>query len=123
MDKAIAEFELEAGSGVTALFAVPQPKDDNALQEAGVDVGQLVYRAKQTLGEALDAIQPVADTIMSRMTTGLTKPAKEVEVKFGLTLTAEAGAIFTSVGGEVTFEITLKWDNSDNGATANETTD
>ena len=123
MDKAIAEFELEAGSHVTALFAVPEPKDDNALQEAGADIGQLVYRAKQTLGEALDAVQPVADTIMSRMTTGLTKPAKEVEVKFGLTLTAEAGAIFTSVGGDVTFEITLKWDNSENGATANETTD
>jgi len=122
MDKAIAEFELEAGSQVTALFAVPEPRDNNALQEAGADIGQLVYRAKQTLGEALDAVQPVADTIMPRMTTGLTKPAKEVEVKFGLTLTAEAGAIFTSVGGDVTFEITLKWENQGNGATANETT-
>lgn len=116
MDGAIAQFQLEEGSTVTALFAVPKPKAGNALEpgnalEEVADVGQLVYRAKQTLGEALDVVQPVANTIMSRFTSGLTTPAKEVEVKFGLTLTAEAGAIFTSVGGDVTFEITLKWEN------------
>ena len=110
MDGAIAEFKLEEGSTVTALFTVPKPKTGNALEDAA-DVGQLVYRAKQTLGEALDVVQPVANTIMSRFTSGLTTPAKEVEVKFGITLTAEAGAIFTSVGGDVTFEITLKWEN------------
>jgi hypothetical protein len=43
---------------------------------------------------------------------GLNTPADEVEVKFGLKLTAEAGAIFSSVGGEVSYEITLKWNQN-----------
>ena len=56
----------------------------------------------------LDKIKPVASTIISKL-HDLSTPADEVEVKFGLKLTAEAGAIFTSVGGEATYEITLKW--------------
>jgi hypothetical protein len=122
MDKAIAQFQLEEGSDITVLFSVPNPKKGNALEEAA-DVGQLVYRAKQTLGEALEVVQPVAETIMSRFIGGLTTPAKEVEVKFGLTLTAEAGAIFTSIGGDVTFEITLKWENQNSNRSINPSVD
>jgi hypothetical protein len=34
---------------------------------------------------------------------------KEMEVKFGVKLSTQAGVILTSVGGEVNFEITVKW--------------
>ncbi|MEL6381359.1 MAG: CU044_2847 family protein [Cyanobacteria bacterium J06626_18] len=108
-EKVIAQFELEDGSNTTALFAVPVPNDDSALEEVGLDAGQMVYKATQTLGQALDAVQPVAGAIISRFKSGLMTPADEVEVKFGLTLSADAGAIFSSVGGDVNFEITLKW--------------
>jgi hypothetical protein len=40
---------------------------------------------------------------------GLTTPADEVEVKFGLNLSVDSGVIFAAVGGEVNFEVTLKW--------------
>jgi hypothetical protein len=109
MDKAIAQFQLEEGSDITVLFEVPEPSDDSALEEVGLDAGMMVYQATQTLGEALNQIQPVANAIISRFKTGLSTPADEVQVKFGLTLSADAGAIFTSVGGNVNFEITLKW--------------
>ncbi|MEL6762742.1 MAG: CU044_2847 family protein, partial [Cyanobacteria bacterium J06607_6] len=40
----------------------------------------------------------------------LETPAEEVEVKFGLKLSAEAGVVLTSVGGgEANYEITLKF--------------
>lgn len=109
MDRTIAEFKLEEGSDITVLFEVPPPSNDSALEEVSLDAGRMVYQATQTLGQALDQVQPVANAIISRFKTGLTTPADEVEVKFGLTLSADAGAIFTSVGGDVTFEITLKW--------------
>ncbi|MCY7407166.1 MAG: hypothetical protein LH631_07250 [Alkalinema sp. CAN_BIN05] len=32
--------------------------------------------------------------------------------QFGLKLTAEAGVVFAAAGGEVNFEITLKWKNA-----------
>jgi hypothetical protein len=114
MDGAIAQFQLEAGSDITVLFEVPEPSSDSALQEVGLDAGMMVYQATQTLGQALDQVQPVANAIISRFKTGLTTPADEVEVKFGLTLSADAGAIFTTVGGNVNFEITLKWAKSSN---------
>lgn len=109
MDKVIAQFQLEEDSDVTVLFTVPEPSDDSALEEVGLDAGMMVYQASQTLGQALDQVQPVANAIIRRFKAGLTTPADEVEVKFGLTLSADAGAIFTSVGGDVNFEIKLKW--------------
>jgi len=121
MAKPIAQFQLEEDSDITVLFAVPEPSDDSALEEVGLDAGQMVYKASQTLGQALDAVQPVTNAIFSRFKAGLTTPADEVEIKFGLTLSADAGAIFSSVGGDVNFEITLKWSkqqqSSSDGAT------
>jgi hypothetical protein len=109
MENAIAQFQLEADSDVTVLFTVPEPSDDSALEEVGLDAGMMVYQATQTVGQAMDSVTAVAKTVVDRLKTGLTTPADEVEVKFGITLSADAGAIFTSVGGEVNFEITLKW--------------
>ncbi|MFN5892579.1 MAG: CU044_2847 family protein [Dolichospermum sp.] len=35
----------------------------------------------------------------------------ETEIKFGVKLTANAGIVFSSLGSELTFEITVKWNN------------
>jgi hypothetical protein len=39
----------------------------------------------------------------------LNEPADEVEVKFGLKMSAELGAIVASGTAEANYEITLKW--------------
>lgn len=104
--KELAEFSLE--DGTKFLVEVDEP-EGRAVERVALPSGQMVVKAQQTLEEALDKIQPVASTILTRLRTGLTTPADEVEVKFGIKLSAEAGAIFTAVGGEVTYEITLKW--------------
>ena len=36
--------------------------------------------------------------------------ADEIEVKFGFKLSGQAGAVIT-VGGEASYEITMRWDN------------
>ena len=69
----------------------------------------MVMKAKKNLDEALEAIKPVASTVVTKLKSGLTTPADEVEVTFGLKLSAEAGVVFSSVGSEVTFEVKLKW--------------
>jgi Trypsin-co-occurring domain 1 len=51
----------------------------------------------------------VAAAAFQRLKQGLTTPASEVEIKFGLKMTAEAGVVISSVGGEVNFEVTLTW--------------
>lgn len=111
MSKALAQFILEDGSSFLAEIDEP---DDSAIQRvAAVETGELVYQAKKNLEESLEQIKPVASTIISKLRSGLTSPADHIEVKFGLKLSAEAGIIFSTVGGEVTFEITLKWENND----------
>lgn len=108
MDKELAEFRLDDGTAV--LVEVDPPKKGSSIQRAAaVDTGQMVIKAQKTLDESLDTIKPIAAKVLSRLNEGLTTPADEVEVTFGLKLNAEAGVVFGSVGGEVTFEVKLKW--------------
>ena len=114
MEKAIAQFRLE--DGTPFLVEIDQPESNAIQQVAAVDTKELVYKAEKTLEETLDKVTPVASAVMSKLKSGLTTPADEIEVAFGVKLSAEAGVVFSSVGGEVTFEVTLKWNgkSSDN---------
>ena len=105
--RSLAEFKLEDGE-TTFLIEVPKPIDDSAIEEVSI-LDEQIYKAQETFEAALDRVKPVASAVISRLKTGLTTPADEVEVKFGLNLSADAGVIFSTVGGEVNFEVTLKW--------------
>ncbi len=107
MDKALAQFTLE--DGTPFLVEIDEPNSNAIERVALTETTEMVYKAKKNLNEALDAIKPVASTVVSKLKDGLTTPADEVEVTFGLKLSAEAGVVFSSVGSEVTFEVTLKW--------------
>jgi Trypsin-co-occurring domain 1 len=101
----LAEFSLE--DGTTFLVEIEEPESPT-IERAALPSGQMVVKAQQTFETALDQIKPVASTIISKL-KDLNTPADEVEVKFGIKLTADAGAVFASIGGEVNYEITLKW--------------
>lgn len=108
---AIAQFKLKNGTDV--FFEVPTPTGKKAIQPVGTGIGDKIYQvadgAAGTFEQALEKVKPIAETVMEKLVGGLTTPADEVEVKFGLNLTADAGVVFSSVGGEVSFEVTLKW--------------
>ncbi|NEO21939.1 CU044_2847 family protein [Moorena sp. SIO4A5] len=104
-EKQLAEFSLS--DGTTFLVEVEEP-ESKAIERVALPSGKYVLKAQQSFEEALEKVKPVASTIISKL-RDLDTPADQVEVKFGLTLTADAGAIFTSIGGEVSYEITLKW--------------
>lgn len=110
MEKAIAQFTLEDGSSV--LVEVDEPEGSAIQPVASVSTGKLVYQAQVSLEQALDRVKPVASTVLNKLRSGMTTPADEIEVTFGLKLSAEAGAIISSVGGEVTFEVKLKWNQN-----------
>lgn len=107
--KHLVEFSLENGDSITVEVQefLPVPTDDR------IGVGdQIVHRAKQSFEAALGKIEPVANTIITKM-CHLKQPADEVEVKFGLKMSAELGAVVASGNAEVNYEITLKWNQTD----------
>ncbi len=110
--QAIAQFTLQDGTEV--YVEVPELSSGTAVEE--VALGEEVYRVAEgaagSFEKALDRVKPVADAVINRVVSGLATPVGEVEVKFGFKLTTDAGVLFCSVGGEATFEVTLKWKQS-----------
>jgi Trypsin-co-occurring domain 1 len=104
----LAEFSLE--DGTTFLVEIEEPESPT-IERVALPSGRMILKAQQTFETALDQIKPVASTIISKL-KDLNTPADEVEVKFGIKLTADAGAVFASIGGEVNYEITLKWNQN-----------
>ncbi len=69
--------------------------------------GQIVGKAAQTLEAALESVAPAAQSILAKL-----RPARpqEISVEFGLTLTAEAGAVITKAASGCHLKVTLRWD-------------
>ena len=104
-NKQIAEFRLE--DGTTFLVEVDEP-ESHAIQRVALPSGKTVLKAQKSLEQALENLEPVASAIVSKL-RNMNTPASEVEVKLGLKLTVDAGAVFASIGSEVDYEICLKW--------------
>ncbi|ABG50996.1 hypothetical protein Tery_1734 [Trichodesmium erythraeum IMS101] len=83
--------------------------EDEELIGIGDEVAQ---QAKQTLGKALSSIKPVANAIIKKV-QDLNQPADAVEVKFGIKMSGELGAVIASGSAEVNYEITLKWNKTE----------
>ena len=101
--KRIVEFPLESGDSILIEVDEPAPSD------ARIGLGNKVVKtAQQTFESALEKVKPVANAILTKVRS-LDEPADEVEVKFGIKMSAELGAVVTSGTAEVNYEITLKW--------------
>jgi len=111
--KRIVEFPLENGDSILVEVDKQAPTDDRI--SLGDEVAQ---KAQQTFESALEKVKPVANAIMTKVRS-LNEPADEVEVKFGIKMSAELGAVIASGSAEVNYEVTLKWQQkSKDGHTA-----
>ncbi len=101
--KRIVEFPLESGSSILVEVDEPALSDDRiGLRD------EVAQTAQKTFESALDTVKPLANAIMTKVRS-LNQPADEVEVKFGVKMSAELGAVIASGNAEVNYEITLKW--------------
>jgi hypothetical protein len=109
-DKKLLRFTLEDG---TPFYFEVEDKQSAASgpQRSGKGTDRLIEDAKESFDDLLTVVGPVTRKLVDRLKTGLTKDASEVEVKFGLKLTANTDLVFANAGGDVNFEITLKWKN------------
>ena len=103
--KYLVEFELEEGGsilvevdGVAESGMVPVSRGDK----------DVVTRAQHSFEAALDKVRPAAQTIIKKLRS-LHDPPDEVEVEFGLKMSAEAGAVIASGGVEANYTVKLTW--------------
>ena len=99
--------EFDAGDGEKILVEVENVASEE-IQPISKSPGEIAARAGKTFAEALDNLKPMIQAVKERV-NAVTEPADEVEVKFSVKLNGEVGAVLTKVGGEATYEITLKW--------------
>lgn len=101
---------FDVGNGETILIEVDEVADlgSEIIEPVSKVHGEIAAQARQTFSEAIDNIAPMVRALKGRI-NALTDPADEVEVKFSVKLSGEIGAVLTKVGGEATYEITLKW--------------
>ena len=103
--KRLIEFPLETGGSV--LVQVEEPAEEVSITRAG-RVREVAVQANQTFEAALERLKPAADAIIAKL-RGLTDPPDEVQVEFGVTLSAEAGMIVASASAEANYRVTLTW--------------
>ena len=104
--KRLVEFNLVA-TGQTVLVEV----DDLVPAEGQMRVsvgGAMAEKAPKAFDAALAGIRPIASSFM-RQVTNAVADADEVQVEFGIKLTAAAGIILASASGEGHCKVSMKW--------------
>jgi hypothetical protein len=101
----LIEYDLEDGGSI--LVQVKEPLSEGRVVKAA-SAGEVIEKAEQTFEEALDRVKPAAGAIINKLRE-LTDPPDEIEVEFGLTMNAKAGAFVASAGVEANYAVTLTW--------------
>jgi hypothetical protein len=99
-------IEFATDSGETVLIEV----DDRGAPEVpvrGSRGGEIAGKAARTFEQALSSIKPAAEAVVSAV-TALSEQPDEIQVTFGLKLTATV-AMIASTGAEGNFAVTLTW--------------
>jgi hypothetical protein len=98
----VLEYPL-AGGGIVAVEAEDVPR-----VVRGWRPEDAAARASESLETSIERVRPAAEAVIASFRESAQAPA-EIEVEFGIVLTAEAGAVIAKTQGEVHFQVTLRW--------------
>ncbi len=97
-----ARFELKDGGTV-----VVEVDDEPGVSRVGRP-GRVLREAKASFETALEDVRTAASAALDQFRSMPRQP-DEVEIKFGVKLDAEAGAVIAKTGIQGHFEVKLKW--------------
>jgi hypothetical protein len=103
--KRLVEFPLEAGGSI--LVEVEEVEPEGGLERVSRP-GEVAEKARQTFEAALETVKPAAQAIIAKVRS-LSDLPDEVQIEFGLKMTAQAGAVVASAGMEANYKVTLTW--------------
>ena len=99
----LLEFKTETGDSVLV-----EVGDPGALVTRGGRAGDVVVEAGESLEKVLGRVGPGLRGIVAHLRATADCP-DEVEVEFGIKLSADSNVIIARAGGEANFRIALKW--------------
>jgi hypothetical protein len=99
----LVEFRLEDG---TSIFVEAESQSREVTR--GGRGGDLAVEAGESFESALARVQPAAVAVVDRF-RGLSDAPEEVEVEFGIQLSAEVGAFVAKAAGEANFRVAMRW--------------
>ncbi len=108
--KRIVEFPLEDGDSIFVEVDEPAQTDSRiGIPDDRIGISDRIFqKSTQSFESAFKSVKPIANAILNKV-NNLNQPADEVEVKFGIRITAGLKAVVASGDSEVNYEITLKW--------------
>ena len=98
----LVRFPLEAGGSVLV-----EVETEPGLERAGRP-GAVLKDATATFERAVSQVRDAASAAMAQF-LAMPRTPDEVEIKFGLKLDAQAGAVIARTGLQGQFEVKLKW--------------
>ena len=104
--KRMIEVPLESGGSI--LMEVELDESEQQGMVPAARPGEMAAKAKQTFEEALEQIKPGADVIVEKLRAMSSQP-DEIEITFGLEMSANAGAFIAASGVEANFTVLLRW--------------
>jgi hypothetical protein len=104
----LLELPLQDGGSVHVEVLGDEPVVDGLVPAARGQALATAAAAELSFEQALDRIRPAADALIGRLRTLATRP-DEVEVSFGLRMSAKAGAVIAVSGAEANFTVALRW--------------
>lgn len=106
----LVEFELETGGSV--LVEVDERSRTAGAVRRGTErtrrSGEIAVKAGQTFESSFARVQPAAVALVAKL-RGLAESPDEIEVEFGVQLSAEVGAIIAHTAGKANFSVRLTW--------------
>lgn len=106
--KRLVEFPLE--DGTTMLVEIDEPEQGGLVKAS---LSEKIAKSQQTLEKSLEKVQPAAKFVIAQLRK-LNDSPDEIQVSFGLKLSADAGAVLASAGAEANYTVTLKWSKEGN---------
>ena len=99
-------LEFKTGTGESLLVEVDDSSGGPVTR--GGRTAEVVVEAGATLEQVLGRLGPAMKGIVSQIREAAERP-DEVEVEFGVKLSADSNVIIARAGGEANFRIALKW--------------
>ena len=105
--KRLVEFPSENGDVI--MVETEDLGSTNGTTRRGLSSSAVVERAQTSFEEALEKAQPIATGLIGRLRNIADSP-DEVQVEFGLTLSANVGVVLVAGGSAgANYKVTLKW--------------